>query len=40
MCHGYVKSKRLYNRVMEGKKVKELVDVKQKVVRRKRRSDR
>jgi hypothetical protein len=40
MCHGYERSRNLYNRVMEGKKVKELIDVKQEVqTRRKRRGD-
>lgn len=31
MCYGYERSKSLYNRVKEGKKVKELVAVKEKL---------
>jgi hypothetical protein len=37
MCHGYERSKSLYNRVKEGKKVKDLVDVKQEVQKKRRK---
>ena len=37
MCHGYETSKSLYNRVKGMKKVKELVDVKQEVTKRRKR---
>jgi hypothetical protein len=39
MCYGYERSTSLYNRVKEGKKVKELVDVKEKVKRSKKRGN-